>query len=122
MTASSHADSAPVTTLEARPTQRISDHLRKDERNVFATMAVFAGIASWVPLVIVLAFPLTLLCAALALLTAIRKDRRRGLKAAWVGVVLAVSALALHLAVTFAGLMLAYLIPGIRNLMMLWSW
>lgn len=121
MTPTTHADSVPVAAATAGAQPRIADHLRRDKRNVFATMAVFAGIASWVPLVIVLAFPLTLVCAVLALVTAVRKDQRRGLKAAWVGVVLAVSALALHLAVTLAGLMLAYLVPAIRNVMTLWS-
>lgn len=118
MTASSHVDPAPS---PPRPTSGVADHMRKDRRNVFATMAVFAGISSWVPLVIVLAFPLTLVCALLALVTALHKDQRRGLKAAGVGVFLAVTALAAHLAFTFAGLMISYLVPAIRNLMTMWS-
>lgn len=100
---------------------RIADHMQRDQRNVFATMAVFAGIASWVPLVIVLAFPLTYLCALLALITAVRKDRRRGLKAAWVGVILATVALVIHVSFTVAGLMLSYIVPALRNLMLLGS-
>lgn len=103
-------------------TPRVADHMARDQRNVFATMAVFGGIASWVPLVIVLAFPLTYLCALLAVITAVRKDRRRGLKAAWVGVILATAALFVHISFTVAGLMLSYIVPALKNLMSLWSW
>lgn len=80
-----------------------ADNIRKDGRNVFATMAVFAGIASWVPLVIVLALPLTYLSALLAVITAVRRDARRGLKAAWVGVVLGTIALIVHISIAALG-------------------
>lgn len=85
-----------------------ADNLRKDGRNLFATMAVFAGIASWVPLVIVMALPLTYLCASLALATSIRRDSRKGLKAAWVGVVLATTALIVHLAIAGIGFVVGW--------------
>lgn len=111
----------PPTAGRRRPA-RIADHMQRDQRNVFATMAVFGGIASWVPLVIVLAFPLTFLCAFLALVTSIRKDQRHGLKAAWIGVVLASVALAIHVSATVAGLMVSYLVPAVRNLFSVWSW
>lgn len=80
-----------------------SDNLRKDGRNVFATMAVFCGIASWVPLVIVMAFPLTFVCALLALITARMKAQRNGLGAAAIGIALAIAALALQLSVAALG-------------------
>ena len=79
-----------------------ADNIARDGRNVFATMAVFAGISSWVPLVIVVALPLTYAAALLALLTGVMRNRRRGLKAAWVGVVLATAAAVVH--VLFAGI------------------
>lgn len=82
---------------------RPADHIRRDERNVFATMAVFGGISSWVPLVIVLALPLTYVAAVLALIVAIRRDSRKGLSAALVGVALGTAALAVHLAVAAVG-------------------
>ena len=62
-------------------------------------MAVFSGIASWVPLVIVVAFPLTIVCALLALLTAPLRGHRRGLSAAGIGVLLALAALVLHVSI-----------------------
>ena len=94
------------------------DHIRKDQRNVFATMAVFAGIGSWVPLVIVLAFPLTFVCATLALVTALRSDARKGLSAAWVGVVLATAALFVHLLVVAIGFFAGWAVGEIPALFM----
>ena len=92
------------------------DHIRKDKRNVFATMAVFAGIGSWVPLVIVLAFPLTFVCATLALVTALRSDSRKGLSAAWVGVVLATAALLTHILVVAIGFLAGWAVGEIPAL------
>lgn len=80
-----------------------ADNIQKDGRNVFATMAVFAGIASWVPLVIVMALPLTYISALLAVVTAVRKDARHGLKAAWIGVVLGTTALVVHVSIAALG-------------------
>ncbi len=84
-------------------TKNKHDNLSRDRRNVFATMALFAGIVSWVPLVIVVAFPLTIVSALAALLTATRRSQRRGLNAAGVGVLLAISAAAVHLSVAGLG-------------------
>lgn len=80
-----------------------SDNLRKDKRNVFAVMAVFSGIASWVPLVIVMAFPLTIVCWLLALLTAPKAETRNGINAAWIGLFLALGALVLHMSIAALG-------------------
>ena len=79
------------------------DNMNRDNRNVFATMALFAGIASWVPLVIVVAFPLTIVAALVAVVTATRGSQRRGLNAAGVGVLLALSAAVVHLSVAGLG-------------------
>lgn len=94
------------------------DHIRKDKRNVFATMAVFAGIGSWVPLVIVLAFPLTFVCATLALVTALRSDARKGLSAAWIGVLLATAALLVHLLIVAIGFFAGWAVGEIPALFM----
>ncbi len=93
-----------------------ADNMRKDQRNVFATMAVFAGISSWVPLVIVVAFPLTLMCALLALATSKRAHQKNGLKAAGVGVALATAALLAHILFAMTGLMVSYIIPVFQSL------
>lgn len=108
-----------MTVANDLPRRRIhppADNIRKDGRNVFATMAVFAGISAWVPLVIVLAFPLTYLCAALALITALRSDSRKGLKAAWVGVILATVALAVHLTIAAIGFLAGWMGSSIKSL------
>lgn len=98
-----------------------ADNLRKDGRNLFATMAVFAGIASWVPLVIVLALPLTYICATLAVITAVRSDARKGLKAAWVGVVLATVALLVHLAIVSVGFIFGWAGSLFQHLLEVWG-
>lgn len=84
-------------------TRAVSDNLRKDKRNVFAVMALFSGIASWVPLVIVMALPVTVVCWVLALVTAGRADSHRGVSAAWIGLALAGAALVLHMLVASLG-------------------
>lgn len=112
------------TLLSTMPKSRLhppADNIRKDGRNLFATMAVFAGIASWVPLVIVLAFPLTFLCAGLAIVTSIRRDSRKGLKAAWIGVVLATTAMIVHLSIVAIGFMIGWAGASLRSLLDFWG-
>lgn len=107
MPTAAEASEAAAGAIAVRPApsaiKRPADNIRRDERNVFATMAVFGGITSWVPLVIVLALPLTYISAILALIFALRKDSRKGLSAALVGVTLGTAALGVHLAVAAVG-------------------
>lgn len=79
------------------------DGIRGERRNVFAVMTLFAGICSWVPLVIVVAFPLAVFSAVLSVATVWRKESRRGFNATVFGLVLACSALFTHLAVASLG-------------------
>lgn len=80
-----------------------SDNIRRENRNVFAVMTLFAGICSWVPLVIVVAFPLALASALLSLVTVWRHRSRRGFSATIFGLILAVTAVCVHLAVAGLG-------------------
>lgn len=72
------------------------NQMKREGRNVFALITLFCGITSWVPWVIVITFPLTLMFALLAVLTSWRSDSRRGMDAAFYGTLLAVTALAAH--------------------------
>jgi hypothetical protein len=83
--------------------ERVRDNIRKEDRNIFAVMALFGGICSWVPLVIVVAFPLTLVAAVLSVFTVWRRQSRRGFGAMMFGLILAITALATHLAVASLG-------------------
>lgn len=83
--------------MSAPPSGPTVNTMQREGRNVFALLTLFCGITSWVPWVIVITFPLAIAFAGLALLTAWKRDQRRGLDAALHGVLLAVAALATHL-------------------------
>lgn len=82
---------------------RPSDNIERENRNVFAVMTLFAGICSWVPLVIVVAFPLTIVAALLSLFTVWRRKSRRGFGATVFGLSLSFTAVVTHLLVASLG-------------------
>lgn len=105
-----NADEGATSALTARLAERRqsnsarpSDNILRENRNIFAVMTLFAGICSWVPLVIVVAFPLTILAAILSLFTVWRKKSRRGFGATIFGLSLSFTAVATHLLVASLG-------------------
>lgn len=68
--------------------------------NPFAFLALMCGITSWVPLIIVITFPLTLVFFVAAHVFAWRRGLPRRLNAAWTGLVLAALSLAVQGALT----------------------
>ena len=73
------------------------------ERNNIALIALMCGIISWVPLVALLAAPLTLVFAVWALFRARTTKYRRGTSAAFYGVALAAISVAIQFAVISTG-------------------
>ncbi len=65
-------------------------------KNLPAFVALFCGVASWVPLIIVITGPLTFLFAGLAVVNARRRDDRTQLSLAWWGIVLALGSVGLQ--------------------------
>jgi hypothetical protein len=68
--------------------------------NPFAFLTLMCGIASWVPLIVVITGPLTLLFFVLAHVSAPARTRSARLHAAWTGLVLAALAFAVQAAFT----------------------
>lgn len=91
---------APGPTQDDQPTVRpqLDPRYRRDRspRNHFAFLALIAGICAWVPLVIVVAAPLTVGFAILGELQARRTGHARGAHAGRAGLVLAGVATALQ--------------------------
>ncbi|MFT4703882.1 MAG: hypothetical protein ACI81R_001577 [Bradymonadia bacterium] len=69
---------------------------KKRPRNHAAMLALFCGISSWVPLIIVITGPLTFLFALIALVLSVRSGHREQLNMAGAGVILALCALAIQ--------------------------
>ncbi len=83
----------------ARPVPRRNQRYR-GTGNVFSFLALMCGIASWVPLIVVITFPLTFAFFALAHLVA-RSGKVPGrLNGAWTGAALALMALVLQASLT----------------------
>lgn len=76
-----------------------ADSITRDGRNIFGVMTLFAGICSWVPFVVVVAFPLAATFALLSVGYALRTGRFVGLNATGVGLVMAILGLSLQIAV-----------------------
>jgi hypothetical protein len=75
----------------------IRDRVRQESRNQWAFLSLFMGVCAWVPLVILMAAPLSLGFAAIAFATSKRQGSTRGLGGAVYGVVLTCIAIVLHL-------------------------
>lgn len=68
-------------------------------KNLPAFVALFCGVASWVPLIIVITGPLTFLFAGLAVVVARRRgEGRNQLRLAWWGILLTVGSVLLQFA------------------------
>jgi hypothetical protein len=81
--------------------QRTPDRVAERRGNVFAFLSLVSGVCSWVPLVVLVTGPLTLVFGLLAFWTARRRGTRQGTAAAVWGLVLA------GIAVVLQGLVLA---------------
>jgi hypothetical protein len=68
----------------------------RQAKNLPALVTLFCGIASWVPLIVVITGPLTFLFAGLAVLNARRRAERRQLNLAAWGVALTFGAVAVQ--------------------------
>ena len=74
----------------------IQDRVKQEQRNMWAFLSLFMGVCAWVPLLILLAAPLSLGFAVLAFVTARRQNHSRGIAAAGYGVFLTLFAIVLH--------------------------
>lgn len=83
---------------------------RQRTGNAFAFLALMCGIASWVPLIVVITGPLTLGFFVIAHLGAWRRGEPHRIHAAWTGLVLALLSFALQ-----GGLALVAAIPGVLS-------
>jgi hypothetical protein len=79
------------------------------DRSVMAMTSLVCGITAWVPLVILAAAPISLVCALLAHLAVQGPDRHRRLAPARWGVVLTLVAMAIHSAVFMIAVGLGWL-------------
>ena len=94
----------PVDTPGGNPGARsrgTPDRVAERRGNVFAFLALVSGVCSWVPLVVLVTAPLTLVFGLLALWNARRRGTRQGTAAAAWGLVLA------GIAVVLQGIVLA---------------
>ena len=88
--------------------------MRRERRNVFAFFSLFCGIASWVPLMVVLLAPLAYAFGAIAYVTAAKRDQRNGLNAAFFGMFLATVSLLLQGGLLFFGQVVSWVGEAFR--------
>lgn len=97
---------------EGRRRRAPPNRMQEERRNVLALLALFCGIASWVPWIVVITAPLAWGFAIAAHVTALRRNQRRGLQLAWLGALLAALGVLLHLAIVLLFVGLGALFPS----------
>ena len=86
----------PAAARKSDDPRGIQDRVKQEQRNMWAFLSLFMGVCAWVPLLILLAAPLSLGFAVIAFATSRRQHHTRGVAAAGYGVFLTLFAIVLH--------------------------